>query len=103
MAVHALVRMLKTAPPLRQDLSISINSSQQARVETSMDNNFQEPKQTIIDQNASASIVSSELITSKTTADALEELRGYREMKNLLLSQGAGGRSHSSAKGMTES
>lgn len=102
-AVHALVRMLKTAPPLRQDFSISINSSQQARVETSMDNNFQEPKQTIIDQNASASIVSSELITSKTTADALEELRGYREMKNLLLSQGAGGRSHSSAKGMTES
>lgn len=95
-AVGALVLMLRKAPPLRQDFSKSVaNSSGVPRVETWGDSN------TVLDSNqiseglvpvqhvASSSVMASGLITSKTTADALEELQGYRDLKNFLLSQGS--------------
>ncbi|KAK3211752.1 hypothetical protein Dsin_016458 [Dipteronia sinensis] len=97
-AVGALVCMLKKAPPLRQDLSSTTNMSEVSRPE-SWSNNILEPSrisEVPSGQNApSLSVLSSGLLASKTTADALEELRSYKEMKNLLLSQGA--RSHTSA------
>lgn len=76
-AVGALVRMLKKAPPLRQESSIP---------EICWNNN-NKPEQA--QEIAVASITASGLaLASKTTADALEELRSYKEMKNhLLLSQ----------------
>ncbi|KAJ4955416.1 hypothetical protein NE237_012199 [Protea cynaroides] len=66
-AVGVLVHMLRTAPPLRQDHSYSFHS----------------PKSEI-EGEASAS---SGFFVPRRTADALAELRSYREMKNLLLSQ----------------
>ncbi|XP_043805392.1 autophagy-related protein 13b isoform X2 [Manihot esculenta] len=89
-AVGALVRMLRKAPPLRQDISTSIDLSQVSRSKISS-SSFQEHVQiseTPAIQPASSSIASSGLVASKTTADALEELRGYKElMRDLLLSQ----------------
>ncbi|KAH7566014.1 hypothetical protein ACOSP7_022234 [Xanthoceras sorbifolium] len=97
-AVGALVCMLKKAPPLRQDLSSTTNLSEASRPE-SWSNSVQETSRISkapSGQNApSPSVASSGLLPLKTTADALEELRSYKEMKNLLLSQGA--RSHASA------
>lgn len=95
-AVGALVRMLKKAPPLRsppprQDSSCPITSPAGSRP-GSWRNSIQEPGRipgAMILQNAtSTSTTSSSLIASKTTADALEEFRGYKEMRNLLLTQG---------------
>ncbi|KAF5745154.1 autophagy-related protein 13-like [Tripterygium wilfordii] len=97
-AVGALVHMLKKAPPLRQDSSTSIDLSQVSEPETWVDN-VQEANQ-ISDTHpchhaASSSVTYSRPVATKTTADALQELRVYGEMKNLLLSQG--GRSLTSA------
>lgn len=79
-AVGALVRMLKKAPPLRQDVSESSIS------EIGWNNNNNNNKPTQAHQIAVASITASGLaLASKTTADALEELRSYKEMKNVLL------------------
>lgn len=64
-------RLLKKAPPLRQDITNSIISSEEPGVQNA----------------ASLGIVSSGLVLPKTTADALEELRGYTELKDLLLKQ----------------
>ncbi|XP_043716639.1 autophagy-related protein 13b [Telopea speciosissima] len=95
-AVGVLVQILKTAAPLRHDFSNSIRSSQVSKPET-QSKNVQEPEKPSNSeagavQNASsyASLTSSGLLMLKTTADALEELRSYREMKDLLLSQGSG-------------
>lgn len=63
-AVGILVHMLKTAPPLRQDQSCSLQSS---------------------DLNGEVSMNSS--VLSRKTSDALEELQIYKEMKNFLLSK----------------
>ncbi|KAM2449516.1 hypothetical protein PS1_019612 [Malus domestica] len=41
-----------------------------------------------IQHASSSSVVSSGLISSKTTMDALQELRGYKTMKNLLIGKG---------------
>ncbi|CAA7053037.1 unnamed protein product [Microthlaspi erraticum] len=81
-AVGALVSMLKKAPPLRQDVSIT---------EVSWNNNNSNNNKPARGQEAAAaSITASGLaLASKTTADALEELRSYKEMKNVLLSQSA--------------
>ncbi|XP_042481860.1 autophagy-related protein 13b [Macadamia integrifolia] len=94
-AVGVLVQMLKTAPPLRHDFSNSIRASQASKPET-QSKSIQEPdrrsnSEAGVVQNASSyeSLTSSGLLMSKTTADALEELRSYREMKDLLLSQGS--------------
>lgn len=91
-AVGALVCMLKKAPPLRQDLSSSINSSDATRPEIWRNSNQESSQISEAPSGqhaASLSVASSSLVASKTTADALEELQGYKEMKNLLLSQGA--------------
>ncbi|KAB2031948.1 hypothetical protein ERO13_D05G317600v2 [Gossypium hirsutum] len=89
-AVGALVRMLKKAPPLRQDIPSSINFSEASRPE--MWNNIQEQNQNTevvtVEHDASSIITSSRLVTSMTTANALEELQSYKEMKNLFFSEG---------------
>ncbi|KAJ0238345.1 hypothetical protein HA466_0239960 [Hirschfeldia incana] len=78
-AVGALVNMLKKAPPLRQDLS-------QSSIPEIYWNNNNKPA--VAHKIAAASITASGIaLAAKTTADALEELRSYKEMKNVLLSQ----------------
>ncbi|CAH2053363.1 unnamed protein product [Thlaspi arvense] len=80
-AVGALVSMLKKAPPLRQD------ASEHSIPEICWNNNNNN-KPAQAHETAAASITASGLaLASKTTADALEELRSYKEMKNVLLSQ----------------
>lgn len=70
-AVGALVHMLRTAPPLRQDPSYySTFSSSTADT----------------DQREATGAASNFFLPRKTS-DALEELKGYREMKQLLLSK----------------
>lgn len=87
-AVGALVYMLKKAPPLHQDFSSSHLSQGTAKPET-LNNNIQGPNQ-ILESSRPVSVMSSGIIaTRKTTADALEEFYGYKEMKNLLLMRGS--------------
>lgn len=94
-AVGALVRMLKKAPPLRQEISDSVSLSHACRPEIWNNSKpeaiLSSESQAPLQHAGSSSVISSGLITSKTTADALEELRGYRDMKNSLL---ASGKSH---------
>ncbi|KAF6156785.1 hypothetical protein GIB67_033254 [Kingdonia uniflora] len=66
--IGELVHMLRTAPPLRQDSSSY--SSQTSRAGFGAETS-----------------ATSEYFASRRTADALEELRSYREMKDLLISQ----------------
>ncbi|KAG4398950.1 hypothetical protein GLYMA_08G146700v4 [Glycine max] len=88
-AVGALVHMLKKAPPLHQDFSTSQHLSQGAYPET-WKNNTQGTNQILEASSRPVSIMSSGIIaTRKTTADALEEFHGYKEMKNLLLRRGS--------------
>ncbi|XP_047331760.1 autophagy-related protein 13a isoform X2 [Impatiens glandulifera] len=69
-AVGALVHMLRTAPPLRQDPSYySTFSSSRTEAER--------------ETSGSAS----NFFLPRKTSDALEELKGYREMKQMLLSK----------------
>lgn len=67
-AVGVLVRMLRTAPPLRQDPSCYSSKS----LRTDGDEGI---------------ATASEFFMPRKTADALEELKSYREMKDLLLSK----------------
>uniref|UniRef100_A0A7N0TRM2 Autophagy-related protein 13 N-terminal domain-containing protein n=1 Tax=Kalanchoe fedtschenkoi TaxID=63787 RepID=A0A7N0TRM2_KALFE len=67
-AVGTLVRILKKAPPLRQDMSKSLVASS-------------------VNAPNISSTISPPTIPTKTTCDALEELQGYREMKALLLNR----------------
>jgi len=67
-AVGALVRMLRTAPPLRQDSSFYSSHSQS------------------IQQQGNFGTATGFFMPRKA-ADALEELKSYREMKDLLLSR----------------
>ncbi|KAE8676554.1 E3 ubiquitin-protein ligase ATL76-like [Hibiscus syriacus] len=95
-AVGALVRMLKKAPPLCQD--ISLNFSEASRPEmwsNSIQKQSQISEAATVEHAAALSSASSRLVASKTAADALEELRGYKVMKNLLLSEG--GKAYTSA------
>ena len=89
--VGALVLMLETTAPLCQDLSSSRNFSQAPKSET-WNKNIQPPDQiseVLAVQDAISSRVESfVLVFSKTTADALEELKGYKDMKNVLIKQG---------------
>ncbi|CAH8392294.1 unnamed protein product [Eruca vesicaria subsp. sativa] len=85
-AVGALVNMLKKAPPLRQDISES------SVPEIYWNNN----NKTGLGQEiaAASSMTASGIgLAAKTTADAMEELRSYKEMKNVLLSQSTMGSS----------
>ncbi|XP_075493676.1 LOW QUALITY PROTEIN: autophagy-related protein 13b-like [Primulina tabacum] len=90
-AVGALVHMLKKAPPLRQDVSFTAELLHDSKLKTptncNQDSNKISEKSNIL-QYASTNLASSGLISSKTTSDALDELRGYRELKDMLLKQG---------------
>ncbi|CAL0325181.1 unnamed protein product [Lupinus luteus] len=79
-SVGVLVHLLKKALPLRQDLSASENLSHGAQSQI-LKNNIEEPNQI---PEAPGLIA-----TRKSTADAFEELHGYREINNLLLTQGS--------------
>ncbi|KAH1072010.1 hypothetical protein J1N35_024338 [Gossypium stocksii] len=88
-AVGALVRMLKKAPPLRQN--VSLNFSEASRPEiliNSIPKQCQISEAVTVEHAAAPNIASFRLVASKTTTDALEELQGYKVMKNLLLSEG---------------
>ncbi|CAN1847733.1 Autophagy-related protein 13b [Linum perenne] len=85
-AVGALVRMLKKAPPLRQELSSSMADYSSQDSKSRLWTGTTQPEQQA--DSSSSSIMSSGLTASKTTADALEELHGYKRMKDFLLRQG---------------
>lgn len=70
--------MLKKAPPLHQDISFTTQYQGSADIN-------EEPA---LRKSTSLDLAPSGLIASKTTVDALEELREYREMKESLLKQG---------------
>ncbi|KAE9464680.1 hypothetical protein C3L33_03438, partial [Rhododendron williamsianum] len=68
-AVGALVHMLRTAPPLRQDSSCYSSHSSKTELE------------------GEVGAISSGFFLPRKTSDALEELRSYKDMKDLLLSK----------------
>lgn len=70
-AVGVLVQMLKTAPPLRQDSSTYMASSMSG----------------VQREGSSVSGTESEFSMARSTSDALEELRNYKQLKDLLLSK----------------
>lgn len=70
-AVGALVQMLRSAPPLRQDSSCHTSSH------------------TIKTELAGGFGAVSEFSGSRKTLDALEELKAYKELKELILSKSA--------------
>ncbi|CAF1707826.1 hypothetical protein Bca4012_005836 [Brassica carinata] len=70
-AVGVLVQMLKTAPPLRQDSSTYMASSMSG----------------VQREGSSVSGAESEFSMARSTSDALEELRNYKQLKDLLLSK----------------
>lgn len=67
-AVGVLVQMLRTAPPLRQDASCYSSHSLKSELEEGLS-------------------AASGFFVPRKTADALEELNSYRDMKDLLLSK----------------
>lgn len=67
--------MLKTAPPLRQDSSTYMASMSGVQREGSV----------------SVSGTESEFSMARSTSDALEELRNYKQLKELLLSKSKSG------------
>ncbi|KMT09210.1 hypothetical protein BVRB_6g133120 [Beta vulgaris subsp. vulgaris] len=96
-AVGALVLMLKKAPPLRQDsLTVSKTVSCHNNEEPVLKPDDDQQSQ----KGACRSMLSSSLAMSRTTADALEELRSYKELKELLVTQG--NRSHMIHDSITE-
>ncbi|KFK34234.1 hypothetical protein AALP_AA5G118500 [Arabis alpina] len=76
-AVGVLVHMLKTAPPLRQDSSTYMASMTGIQRESSV--------------SVSVSGTESEFSMPRSTSDALEELRNYKQLKDLLLSKSKNG------------
>uniref|UniRef100_A0A2K1WMN8 Autophagy-related protein 13 N-terminal domain-containing protein n=1 Tax=Populus trichocarpa TaxID=3694 RepID=A0A2K1WMN8_POPTR len=89
-AVGALVHTLKKPPTLCQDFSGSAALPPDSRSKM-WSCNLQEYNPISVapagQQAAVSGVASSGLIASKTAADALEELKRYEEMKDLLLSQ----------------
>ncbi|KAL8137722.1 hypothetical protein V2J09_003723 [Rumex salicifolius] len=71
-AVGALIQMLRTAPPLQQDSSIYSSSQYPSTANQSRTDKF-----------GSAS----GFVTARKASDALEELRSFREMKEILVSK----------------
>lgn len=90
-AVGALVQMLKKAPSLHQDISVTETLLQDSKLEM-LENSNRDPGEISSTpqerQSTSVNFASSGLVSSKTMADALEELHEYSEMKNSLLKQG---------------
>ncbi|KAI4330132.1 hypothetical protein MLD38_028437 [Melastoma candidum] len=88
-AVGALVDLLNKAPPLRQDSSISVPTSQTSGVNTCA-SSFPEPNQSCTEmpvKEFAPCVMASTIHVSRTASDAFEELQAYKEMKNMLLSQ----------------
>jgi len=84
-AVGALVHLLKSAPPLRPEFGDSYDSLKTYVQPQSITNEHGVPGLSFM---SSHSVMDgSGLFVHKTAADALEELRSYREMKDNLLSQ----------------
>ncbi|KAF9601270.1 hypothetical protein IFM89_018380 [Coptis chinensis] len=99
-AVGSLVRMLKAAPPLGQDFSspkvlqVSNPDIMSRSIQESKEKSDSEVE--VVQRTASdCGITSSGILTLKTTSEALDELQGYRAMKEMLLKQG--GESHTFA------
>ncbi|XP_077248644.1 autophagy-related protein 13 [Tasmannia lanceolata] len=85
-AVGALVHILKTAPPLRQDCSNSTKFPHASTIQT--DNNLDPGAGQLQNTASDLGLMSPSLLMSRTTANtAFEELRRYREIKDLLLNQ----------------
>ncbi|XP_071734252.1 autophagy-related protein 13a isoform X2 [Rutidosis leptorrhynchoides] len=82
-AVGALVRMLRTAPPLRQDSSSSCYSLRGGGGGGGPQVEF---NTTTASASASGLFISSSS-SRKTSEDALEELNTYRDIKHLILSK----------------
>ncbi|KAJ0840682.1 hypothetical protein HanPSC8_Chr14g0621701 [Helianthus annuus] len=81
-AVGALVQMLKKAPPLQQDLNRSQYVSKTSRPEKSSNQIQDHPP------HASSNVSSFSRVSGiKTTSDAMEELKGYLDVKQMLLKQ----------------
>ncbi|KAI7729352.1 hypothetical protein M8C21_017433 [Ambrosia artemisiifolia] len=81
-AVGALVQMLKKAPPLQKDLNRSQYVSKTSRPEKSSNQIQDHPA------HASSNMSSfSRMSGIRTTSDALEELKGYVDVKQVLLKQ----------------
>lgn len=78
-AVGALVHLLKSAPPLRPEFGDSYDSSQTYLQPHGVPGLSITSSHSVMDGSG--------LFAHKTAADALEELRSYREMKDNLLSQ----------------
>ncbi|KAL2906745.1 Autophagy-related protein 13b [Bienertia sinuspersici] len=83
-AVGALVLMLNKAPPLRQE-SLAGSKAVSCR---NNEESVSKPEDQHSRSGASTTILSSSLAMSRTTADAMEELQSYKELRELLLSQG---------------
>ncbi|KAL0343138.1 UNVERIFIED_CONTAM: hypothetical protein Sangu_1201200 [Sesamum angustifolium] len=69
--------MLKKAPPLRQDISATTQLLQGSKLQT-LRSCMQDTNETS-EEPTSSNLASSGLVASKTTADALEELRGIEK------------------------
>ncbi|XP_071735426.1 autophagy-related protein 13b [Rutidosis leptorrhynchoides] len=82
-AVGALIQMLKKAPPLTQQLNQSQTVVKPSRPESA----FKQIQNLPLVEAAAASsnMVSSRVSGIKTTSDALEELKVYTDMRQLLL------------------
>ncbi|KAJ0973329.1 hypothetical protein J5N97_021288 [Dioscorea zingiberensis] len=91
-AVSALVRMLKNAPPLHQEICEPL-SSQVIRDETgnsSIEQNSCDTEVVAANPSSAASVAgmtTSGFIRSRTAADAFEELRGFKAMREQLVRQ----------------
>ncbi|PKA53951.1 hypothetical protein AXF42_Ash011431 [Apostasia shenzhenica] len=94
-AVGALVRMLRTAPPLRLDNSDMLRCMHILKDEIpshdvlmdKMENNNENDVR-IVDSSSDLDITASDFLKSRTAAHALAELRNYKEMRECILKQG---------------
>ncbi|CAA2973439.1 autophagy-related 13b-like [Olea europaea subsp. europaea] len=78
----ALFHLLEKAPPLRPDISITTNLVQDSKPVIE-----EISPESLLGESASLNFSSSEIESSKTTADAFTELVEYKKMKELLLKQ----------------
>lgn len=83
-AVGALVLMLKKAPSLRQETLAASKATSCGKGEEIV----QKPNEQQSEKGRGSSILSSRYSMLKTTAEALEELQSYKQMKDSLLCQG---------------
>ncbi|XP_078447805.1 autophagy-related protein 13 isoform X2 [Wolffia australiana] len=78
-AVGILVHMLRTAPPLRHDLGRLSRLNSDPCVDQRVDRG--------IDQGVDGGLGASSFYSSRRAGDAMEELMGYKQIKDMLLSK----------------